>query len=243
MFKRSPSLAEQVKFHLKRRILNTEFDKDRIPSETVLAQELNVSRNTVRDALSRLEMEGIVIRKQGAGTFINRNVRLIKTRLEEIIPYEEMIRAHGCAPTVSLLAVNKTQPDEQCATQLNLHTTDNILSIEKLFMADGQPVIYSITYIPTKLIAQLYTDEDTVQPVYHFLPKFCRQTFAYYLSDIVPLVATFELKQILQLPPRKLALLSFEEIGFNQGNEPVVKAISYFRDDLLRLRLIRRNTV
>jgi len=242
VFKRSPSLAEQVKFHLKQRILDTDFDKDRIPSETVLAQELNVSRNTVRDALSRLEMEGIIIRRQGAGTFVNRNMRLIKTRLEEIIPYEEMIRAHGCKPAVNLLSVKQMPPDEQCAAQLNLNADDDVLSIKKLFGADGRPVIYSITYIPTKIIVQPYTNEDTVQPVYHFLPRFCRQTFAYYLSDIVPLVAAHELRQILHLPPRKSALLSFEEIGFNQDNEPVIKAISYFRDDLLRLRLIRRNT-
>ncbi len=242
MFKRSPSLAEQVKFHLKQRILDTDFDKDRIPSETVLAQELNVSRNTVRDALSRLEMEGIVIRKQGAGTFVNRNVRLVKTRLEEIIPYEEMILAHGCKPAVDLLSVKKTQPDEQCAAQLNLNATDEVLSIEKLFGADDQPVIYSITFIPTKIIAEPYTKEDAIPPVYQFLPQFCRQSFAYYLSDIVPLVATPGLRQILHLPPRKLALLSFEEIGFNRDNEPIVKAISYFRDDLLRLRLIRRDT-
>ena len=36
------------------------------------------------------------------------------------------------------------------------------------------------------------------------------------------------------------AAISFEEIGFDQMNEPVVRASSVFRDDLLRLRLIRR---
>ena len=34
--------------------------------------------------------------------------------------------------------------------------------------------------------------------------------------------------------------LSFIEVGFDQNNEPVVHATSYFRDDLLRFRLIRR---
>jgi len=34
--------------------------------------------------------------------------------------------------------------------------------------------------------------------------------------------------------------VSFDEVGFDQDNEPVVRATSYFRDDLLRFRLIRR---
>jgi GntR family transcriptional regulator len=46
--------------------LNAEFEEGRIPSETDLAVELGVSRTTIRDALSRLELEGTIIRKQGA---------------------------------------------------------------------------------------------------------------------------------------------------------------------------------
>ena len=35
-------------------------------------------------------------------------------------------------------------------------------------------------------------------------------------------------------------LVWFDETGYNEANEPIVKAYSYFRDDLLRLRLLRR---
>ena len=84
MLKRNPSLTEQVKTHLKQRIVASEFEAGRIPSEADLANELSVSRNTIRDALSRLEMEGFVVRRQGAGTFVNQPVLLIKSRLEEV---------------------------------------------------------------------------------------------------------------------------------------------------------------
>ena len=103
MFKRGPSLTEQVKSHLKHRITNAEFETGRIPSEANLASELGVSRNTVRDALSRLEMEGIIFRKQGAGTFVNKTNLLVKTRLEEVIPYDILIREYGHTPSVQLL--------------------------------------------------------------------------------------------------------------------------------------------
>jgi DNA-binding GntR family transcriptional regulator len=60
------------------------------------------------------------------------------------------------------------------------------------------------------------------------------------LSEIVPLIAPQWLVETLHLPKPQTALLSFEEVGYNQDNQPVIKSCSYFRDDLLRLRLIRR---
>ena len=62
--------------------------------------DLGVSRTTIRDALSRLEHEGSIYRKQGAGTFVNEPGLQIKSRLEEMWSYEEVLRDHGYTPSV-----------------------------------------------------------------------------------------------------------------------------------------------
>lgn len=240
MFKRSPSLVEQVKSHLKQRIVNAEFEAGRIPSESSLASELSVSRNTIRDALSRLEMEGVIYRKQGAGTFVNEVVSLVKTRLEEIVPYETLIQQHGYRPTIRLLSLEEQPGQAKITGELNLAPAETLLVVQKLFLADHQPVIFTLTYIPKNIIKQPYTAEDFRAPIYQVLPKFCQQELAYYLSEIVPLVAPAWLADKLDLQPERTALISFEEIGYNQKNEPIIKACSFFRDDLLRLRLMRR---
>ena len=43
---------------------------DRLPSERILSEEHNVSRGTVRDALMRLEREGMVETRPGSGTYV-----------------------------------------------------------------------------------------------------------------------------------------------------------------------------
>lgn len=240
MFKRNPSLAEQVKVHLKDRILKAEFQGGRIPPETDLAAELRVSRNTVRDALSRLEMEGFVSRRQGAGTFVNETVAMVKSRLEKVLPYETMIREHGFTPTVQLVGVEKEPADSETAACLNLSPAETLLVVKKLFLADEQPVIFHLTYLSPKLITQPYSSDDIRGPIYRFIPQFCQQEFAYYVSEIVPVRASNWLIDQLQLPTNHTMLLSFEEVGYNQDNQPIVKAYSYFRNDLLKLRLIRR---
>jgi GntR family transcriptional regulator len=201
---------------------------------------MSVSRNTVRDALSRLEMEGFVVRRQGAGTFVNQHGLLVKTRLEEIVPYETLIREHGYEPAVHLLQVEERPADPPLAAALNLTLGRPVVSVQKVFLADAQPVIFNQTFLSSQLIKRPYTADDFSGPVYQFLPKFCLQELAYFFSEIVPLIAPPWLVERLELSSSPAALLSLQEVGYNQDNEPIIKASSYFRDDLLRLRLIRR---
>lgn len=240
MLKRSPSLTEQVKAYLKQRIINAEFEAGRIPSEADLASELNVSRSTIRDALSRLETEGVIYRRQGAGTFVNETGLQIKTRLEEIWDYEAVLRLHGYTPSNRIVGIEQQGAAPDLVEDLGLAPGHSVVVVQKLFFADSKPVILTCNYIPVNLIKQPYTDDDFHLPMYQFLPQFCRQELTYYFSEIIPLTAPDWLVDKLQLPPHKRVLISFEEIGYNQNNEPIIKAFSYFRDDLLRLRLIRR---
>lgn len=241
MLKRNPSLTEQAKSYIKEMILDDTFVDGRIPSETELADSLGVSRTTVRDALSRLENEGVVYRKQGAGTFVNPPGLQIKSRLEEIWSYEGVLRAHGYAPTVKLLSLKTTPAAPEVLKAINLPKKSTVLAAEKLFLEDEQPAILVRNYIPTALILKPYQPEDCRLPVNEFLEQFGQQMLTYYLSELVPVVADEGLAGKLGVKSGT-AVLSFEEIGYNDENQPILSATSYFRDDLLRLRLIRRQT-
>jgi GntR family transcriptional regulator len=240
MLKRSPSLTDQAKAAIKERIVADEFEDGRIPSETDLADELGVSRTTIRDALSRLENEGVIFRKQGAGTFVNRPGLQISSRLDEIWSYEAVLRDHGYTPSTRILEVSSRPAGAQLANDLNLSAKDQVVVVEKLFLEDEEPVILARNHIPEGLINRPYTVEDLAAPVFEFIAEFSGQHLSYYLSDIVPVLAQGSLAERLHVPS-PTGLLSLEEIGYNEDNEPILKAQSYFRDDLLRLRLIRRS--
>ena len=239
MLKRAPSLSEQVKSHLKQQIVNEEFAAGRIPSETELAEALGVSRTTVRDALGRLESEGVIFRKQGAGTFVNKPGLQIKTRLEEMWSYAAVLEAHGYTPSTQILSVQRQPAAADVAADLELAGDVEMVVVHKLFLEDDQPVILTENQIPAHLIQTPFQDDDFCLPVYLFLGEYCRQRLAYYLSDIVPILAAPEIAGPLHLPV-DTPLISFAETGYNEDNQPILKAHSYFRDDLLRLRLIRR---
>lgn len=239
MIKRSPSLTEQAKAHIKHQILNDQYQDGRIPSESDLAGELGVSRTTIRDALSRLEIEGTVYRRQGSGTFVNEPGLQIKSRLDEIWSYEAILEAHGYTPSTLLLDVREEQPGSEVMEALGLTPDETVTVIQKLFVEDKEPVIFTENQIPTRLCDGTFSNDDFRLPIFQFLETLCNQRLNYFLSEIVPVSANKHLAKTLGIPIRK-ALISLEEIGYNDENEPILWARSYFRDDLLRFRLIRR---
>ena len=240
MLDRAPSLTDQVKTHLKRRIVSGEFGDGRIPAEIDLAEGLGVSRTTVRDALSRLEQEGAIYRKQGAGTFVNRPGLQIKSRLEEMWSYEAVLTDHGYTPSARVLDVGTEPADAAVADSLGIGEGTDLFVMEKLFLEDATPVVSTINRIPAAYLHDEVAAND-VEPLYLLLEAHSDRRLAYYLSEIVPVALEGEQATRLEVDPGTPAI-SFEEIGFDQDNIPVVQATSYFRDDLLRLRLIRRKS-
>jgi len=70
----------QIKERIKGWIINKEYNTGaKIPSENELAEMFNVSRLTVRQAISQLTQEGFLNRKRGEGTFVTDNENLINS--------------------------------------------------------------------------------------------------------------------------------------------------------------------
>jgi GntR family transcriptional regulator len=230
-----------VKAHLKERIVSGAFEEGRIPSETELAADLGVSRTTIRDALSRLENEGTIYRKQGAGTFVNEPGLQIKSRLEEIWSYEEVLEAHGYTPSVRVVEVTAERASAPLAAELGVEAGEELVIIEKVFLEDDLPVALTYNRIPAALVTKKINMKTGALPLPELLETHCDRQLSYYLSEIIPVALPSHEADELGVP-RRTPTLSFDEIGYDQDNEPVAQSTSFFRDDLLRFRLIRRKS-
>jgi GntR family transcriptional regulator len=238
MIERHPSLTEQVKANLKERITRGDFADGKIPAENELAAELRVSRTTIRDALSRLEHEGTIYRKQGAGTFVNEPGLQIKSRLEEIWSYEDVLTDHGYTPSVRMLGVETVVADADDVAELEIDPDEPLVVMRKLFLEDTRPVILTVNRIPERYLREPAT-QDSNEPLFRFLEEHSDRMLAYYLSEIVPVALDDEQASLLEVAAGTAAI-AFQEIGYDRDNTPVVRATSCFRDDLLRFRMIRR---
>jgi len=95
----------------------------RLPAERVLAEQLKVSRSSVREAIRTLELQGLVVTKHGSGTFINtQNLDAVATLMtssmgEGLDAAEVQLRdifevRHLLEPQIAALAAQKATPED-----------------------------------------------------------------------------------------------------------------------------------
>lgn len=145
-------LPESVANELRRMIAAGHFkEQGRLPGEVDLARQLEVSRATLRDALSILEKDGVVARQHGVGTFIQEHMTPLRASMDRLESFIETVRRAGYTPRVEHLTVEERPLSGAAARALNLEPGSPGIFIDNLFFANDQPVVYSPTEIPLAL--------------------------------------------------------------------------------------------
>jgi DNA-binding GntR family transcriptional regulator len=115
---------------------------DRLPSESELARAFSTTRGTVRQALARLEYEGLIQREAGRGTFAtpSRVQQQIDTRM--MASFEEQIASQGATVTLQLLSFEACPAPESVAHALRLISGTEAYRLRRLRFVDGEVMSY-----------------------------------------------------------------------------------------------------
>ena len=95
-------------------------DQDRLPRETILAEQYGISRNHLRDILAQLEREGFITRRHGVGTLINHHVLSVKNRMDIEIEFMDIVRQSGYEPGVGRISVLEEIADAFVSEKLGI---------------------------------------------------------------------------------------------------------------------------
>jgi GntR family transcriptional regulator len=238
-------LAQQVEEILIDRIRSGVYLPDtQLPPENNLAAELNVSRATVRSALNTLAAHGLVVRRQGAGTFVTQ-MPSITNPLDKAIDFLALIAASQRQPGVEQVACQVEPVGESMAAALRLEPGSQALTIYKVFTADKEPVIYCINTVALwlfseELLKQTIQNPNMLEPLYEFLETECNQRVEYHVARVHPSVAkACHFIKPLPLDPHT-PILVIDEVGFNAGGQPVFHTYEYHPENRMSFELIRR---
>ncbi|HZG69973.1 MAG TPA: GntR family transcriptional regulator, partial [Chondromyces sp.] len=125
-------------------------EKEKLPSEFDLAKCLGVSRATLREALRILEEENIITRRHGVGTFVNAKP-LFTSGIEQLSSVTDMIVQAGMEPGTIFLSSTIQSATEEDIRRFSCSRDDEILVIERVRTANGEPVVYCLDKIPAKM--------------------------------------------------------------------------------------------
>ena len=139
-----------------------------IPDQVSLAKEFNVSRMTVKKAMDILELEGLILRKRGAGTFVKKTA-LSEGLTASIMEYEGLTKQLTNQEVKSQVISFKLDfPNELVQEKLMLDKHDPIYKIIRLRIVDGAPYILEHTIMNANLIPGI-NEEILHQSIYDYI--------------------------------------------------------------------------
>lgn len=229
--------SEQVRYHVLSLVEGQLRPHDKLPTERELAEELAVSRLTVRRVLDGLEHERRVYRVQGAGTFVSES-HVAKSL--ELTSFTEDMRSRGMTPGSRLLAAEETTAGARLGQALSVSPSEKVLHIARVRTADGEPMCLEHSYIPSRVAPGLL-DLDLERSLYRLLDDAFRLRLEHADQTITSTVVDPEQAELLDVPPFSPAF-NVERTGYDARGRAIERAESLYRADRYsyRVTLYRR---
>lgn len=156
-------LYYQLETILRRKILSGELPmKSLLPSEEALAEEYGVSRITVRQAMTTLEKDGLVIRQRGRGTFVSENPQ--KMEPPRFVGSIEDLLILSARTEFEVLSSDWVHPPAPIHERLGSGEA-KVLRVEKIRKIEGCPFSHVINYLPPEIGAKLPMDLVATKPM------------------------------------------------------------------------------
>jgi GntR family transcriptional regulator len=210
----------------------------RLPSEPDLAKQLGVSRATLREAMRAFETQGLIRRRQGAGTFVVGVVPVIDSGLEVLESLDTMARRMKLKISVSDLRVEKLFADQETADALNVSLAAHLTRIRRVMQADGRPVAYLVDTLPEDVLRADDIPETFTGSVLDYLLG-RGDTISASRANVTAIDATADVAKALEIQ-RGDVLLHFSSQLYNTAGKIVDHTLSYFIPGYFHFHIVRR---
>ena len=123
-----------------------------LPAERDLARELGVARMTLRRAVDSMVADALLVRRQGAGTFV------APTKVAHRLAansFSADMRARGLRPGSRTLASSHSPAGVMLAALLEVPPGSPVLHVRRLRLADGEPMAVEDLHVPADLVPGL----------------------------------------------------------------------------------------
>jgi GntR family transcriptional regulator len=225
---------------LREMILSGNFARgEKLPSEIELAQEMGISRSSLREAIGNLEREGLVIKKQGIGTFVTSQSPIIRGGIERLTGIMDFVKANGYEAQSLLISFTANVADSSIAARLDLVPGSIVYNLVTIKLASDVPVALCVDTIPEEVLKIPVKPENLQYSVFEGLRNDHNIEIYYAEAEIIPMVADADISSKLSLREGQ-AILLLEQIHFDENNRKILYSKSYFPSGKFNFKLIRR---
>jgi GntR family transcriptional regulator len=210
----------------------------RLPSEPDLAQQMGVSRATLREAMRTFETQGLIRRRQGSGTFVVGRMPLIESGLEVLESLNAIARRLNLAVTMSVPLVEQITSNNDHLELLDVPTGTSLLRVSRIMRADSRPVAFLVDTLPGDVLSPDDFAEKFDGSVLDFLLE-RGDPLSVSRAEISATGAPAEVAKMLEVQ-RGDVLLQFTAKLFTASGRAVDYSQSYFLPGYFKFHVVRR---
>jgi GntR family transcriptional regulator len=188
---------------------------DMIPTEAEFSQMFDISRTTIRQALSELVMEGYLYRIKSKGTFVAQP-KVRQAFINRIKASHELVREQNLEPRTQVMDLSLVNAPSDAADALQIGAGANVVRMIRLRYVNDDPILFSESYLPVPLCGEmLHMDMETCG-LYQFLDK----------SD-----ATHAVRSVRSMTAVAAGKYEAQLLGIQKGDPiQLTKSVSYTKD-------------
>lgn len=226
----------KIKNWIIERINQHQFNIDEpLPSFYTISRQLDVSQDDVEKAFQELITEQIVTERFQEGYFIKPDP-IFFYPINELFSLTTMIEEKGYSAGTIIISQDPEIPTIDDKKMLNLKNDKEILVIERLRTANGQPVAYCLDKLrDTTIDIPMHLANMSL-----FEQLKCRTDFqiAYATSEIEAISYEPYISNTLECAPED-SLLLFKQVHYNKQDEPILYSLNYFKSSQVKFQIKR----
>jgi GntR family transcriptional regulator len=211
----------------------------KLPSEPKLAEQLGVSRATLREAMRTFETQGLLRRRQGLGTFVVGPTQVIESGLEVLESLETLAEKIGLDVAMGEYEIVQIQAKEKTAKKLDVAAGDSLTQVRRVILTGGSPVAFLVDILPDGVLSRATLESNFTGSVLDLLIHSGEPALAMSKTEISAINAPEDVAKALDIQ-RGDTLLLLKGVLYNQEGDPVDYSFSYFLPGYFRLHIIRK---
>ena len=229
----------QIEQKLRELIKRDEYQQGKLlPNEVNLSRQLGISRNTLRQAINKLVMDGLLVRKKGKGTKVAEPN--VSSRVKNWFSFTNEMKAKGIAVRNFELHISWETPSEELAWFFEIPRNKKVLKIVKLRGKIEGPFVYFISFMHPMI--GLTGEEDFTKPLYELLENNFSIVAKTSKEEITANLADEFIAEKLQLNVNDPVLLR-KRFVLDPGGRPIEYNLGYYRGDSFTYTVVNERDI